>query len=46
MAHAVCLSRMLDAAIEHAGHGVPLFQVWHAEGAQRGGRALDEAAAE
>jgi hypothetical protein len=32
---------MLDAALEYASRGVPIFQVWHAEGPRCGCRALD-----
>jgi hypothetical protein len=32
---------MLDAALEYASRGVPIFQVWHAEGARCGCRAFD-----
>lgn len=31
----------LDAALEHAEHGVPIFQVWHADGDRCGCRAYD-----
>lgn len=31
----------LDAALEHASHGVPIFPIWHAEGARCGCRSHD-----